>query len=540
MRPILFDCNCAIGPAVMPEAFPNGLAVLPETDPAHWTAKTLIAEMDYFGISAALVYHKQAEIQDPRLGNTRLMEEIGQFRGRLHPCWVVLPHHTGETPAPDELLKQMDAADVRAVRIYPWAHNFSLAEWSCGPLFRALEGRGTLVFVDHTFGSTPREWAGELLDVCQRYPRLRVVLSGRPHWQLRTVYQLAEVLPDLLLDIGWLGSVPSGIADAVRRFGAKRVLFGTRFLPMSPGSNLAALAYADISAQDRRHIAGENLAHLLGLPVPNPMPLGAAGAISASVDTGESLCGHRVVDAHVHVGPLGAYVYRPVSSSEDILRSMDQIGIDQSCINSMWALTGDMREGNNEIAGIANTHPERFVAFAVINPRAEGAADEVERCVTGLGMRGIKLHPRLHITPLSDISYEPVLETAERLGVPVESHSTRTDPFTSAAQFKAVAQRHSLLKLIMCHGGNDGPGVLEGIQLAKRYPNITIDTTGVGYWHAGFIERAVKELGADRVLFGSDLTLFDQACQIGPLGYARLSDEDKAQIMGDTIRRLLS
>jgi predicted TIM-barrel fold metal-dependent hydrolase len=49
----------------------------------------------------------------------------------------------------------------------------------------------------------------------------------------------------------------------------------------------------------------------------------------------------------------------------------------------------------------------------------------------------------------------------------------------------------------------------------------------------------VRELGADRVFYGSDLPLFDQASQLGYIGYARLSDVDKRKILGGTTRRLI-
>ena len=205
MRNSFFDCNCAIGPAVTPEVYPYRSGTLPDTDPPHWSARSLIGEMDHFGISAALVYHKLAEIHHPRVGNARLMEEVAPFRDRLYPCWVVLPHHTREMPEPEKLIEQMDSSAVRAVRLYPWVHNFSLREWSCGPLFEALERRRAPVFFDLPFPA-PRNWADELLDVCQRHPQLNVVLSGRAHWELRTVYRIMEMLPNLYLDIGWLAA----------------------------------------------------------------------------------------------------------------------------------------------------------------------------------------------------------------------------------------------------------------------------------------------------------------------------------------------
>ena len=49
----------------------------------------------------------------------------------------------------------------------------------------------------------------------------------------------------------------------------------------------------------------------------------------------------------------------------------------------------------------------------------------------------------------------------------------------------------------------------------------------------------MRELGADRFFYGSDIPLFDQASQLGYIGYARLSDVDKRKILGGTVRRLI-
>ena len=54
-----------------------------------------------------------------------------------------------------------------------------------------------------------------------------------------------------------------GIEELVRRFGAKRLLFGTRLPYFTPGSAIGMLGYADVSEAERKQIAGDNLRRLL-------------------------------------------------------------------------------------------------------------------------------------------------------------------------------------------------------------------------------------------------------------------------------------
>ncbi len=47
------------------------------------------------------------------------------------------------------------------------------------------------------------------------------------------------------------------------RFGAERLLFGTRLPYFTPGSAIGMLSYAGISEAERTRIAGDNLRNLL-------------------------------------------------------------------------------------------------------------------------------------------------------------------------------------------------------------------------------------------------------------------------------------
>ena len=47
------------------------------------------------------------------------------------------------------------------------------------------------------------------------------------------------------------------------------------------------------------------------------------------------------------------------------------------------------------------------------------------------------------------------------------------------------------------------------------------------------------EIGADRLLFGSDLMDLPIAWGLGPILYARISEADKRKILGGNLRRLM-
>ena len=57
--------------------------------------------------------------------------------------------------------------------------------------------------------------------------------------------------------------------------------------------------------------------------------------------------------------------------------------------------------------------------------------------------------------------------------------------------------------------------------------------------HVGMIERFVKEVGAERVLFGSDMPVLEPAAQLGRVAYAEISEDNKEKILGRNVQQLL-
>jgi hypothetical protein len=247
-----FDCNCSIGRLAVPQ--PGSV----------FTPHDLIKEMDYVGIDQALVYHSWAREYSPAEGNARLMQEISGCE-RLTPGWVVMPHHTGEFPAPAQLLSMMISQGVKAVRIFPsstW-HNWSLSEWSAKPLFSELAALHVPLFVSFREIS----W-DEIYTLGKTYPDLPLVVTEVRYEESRKFYPLLAELQNLHIDLSWT-IVHLGLEDAVARFGPTRFLFGSRMPIFSAGPALCYLQYAGLTDEAKAMIAGNNLRRLLDWRVPD-------------------------------------------------------------------------------------------------------------------------------------------------------------------------------------------------------------------------------------------------------------------------------
>lgn len=253
-RPDFFDCNTRIG---KPGRSGPG---------AFHTTEGLLEDMDYFGISEAVVHHVAAVGASE--GNGRLLNEIGG-QDRLHGAWVFPPHYQIDFPRPDQTVDQMLNLGVKVARIFPpYYHAGLVADWASGGLFQALEAhRVPLMIAGSQLGKHPDDTrpgysAQNVYDICCSYPRLPVVIVHLNWSATRILHPLMQSRPNLLVEISYYSS-HRGVEFLAQRFGAERILFGTGIPETSPGVALALVMYAGVTEGERRLIAGDNLRRLL-------------------------------------------------------------------------------------------------------------------------------------------------------------------------------------------------------------------------------------------------------------------------------------
>ena len=529
-QPSFFDANAMVGnPVFSPTT---------GTVTGYACAADLLPEMDHHGISGGLVTHWDATFHAAS-GNRRLTEEI-EGSNRLFPCWVVLPHHTGEMDEPKKLVKKLVAGNVKAVKLLPVRYQFSLEPWSVGGLLRELARHGIVTFIElpgsgRPVGEPDEHALSTLLALCREYPELPVVASAA----LRKLYPLLDRCRNLYVSTAWEPH-PGMLEDVAERFGAERILFATPHCEIADGVSGAAKAmvmYADLKDGEKSLIAGGNLRRLLGVVrLPSPGDT-VRGKIQRCADAGSPV-GVEIIDNHLHLGPNPSE-YKPSWSEKQLLRTMERIGSMKACANSTVATWGGNHvEENTAIAAACRRHPDRLIGFAVINPRFENAAGEIRRCFA-MGMRGLKIHPRIHACDLGDARYIPVWEASERHGIPVLAHTGRGQAYSEPGAFDAIAGRHPKGTFILGHSGETFEGIRISIEIARKRKNVFLDMSGWGFMRRGVLEYAVRHAGVDKVLFGSDYSWVDIPYHLGIVFYAGLTDAEKTKVLGSNARRIL-
>ena len=245
-----------------------------------------------------------------------------------------------------------------------------------------------------------------------------------------------------------------------------------------------------------------------------------------------------VIDFHSHAASWGRHGMH--DDLERYIQIMDAAGIDRACINCIFF--GDARRGNDTVARIVDQYPDRFIPVAFATPHyPEEAIGELEHAFDDIGAKFLKIYPPYFGRSIDDPGYFPIFEWCNDRGAAVMSHSvSRWDPptVTIEGRFTALAQRFPNVKWVLAHDGGGGPSQDDAIAAAHAVPTVYLETATD--WDAyGDFEHIVEGAGADRVLFGSDMSLFDARLEVGKIATAAISDEAKQMILGLNAIKLL-
>jgi predicted TIM-barrel fold metal-dependent hydrolase len=98
----------------------------------------------------------------------------------------------------------------------------------------------------------------------------------------------------------------------------------------------------------------------------------------------------------------------------------------------------------------------------------------------------------------------------------------------------ALAKRFPQVRLICGHSGGDWE---LGIRAVRAQKNVLLEFAGSDP-HSGSVDLAVKELGADRIVWGGHGPSRSYATEIGKVLDADLSRSDQVKIFGGNFRWL--
>jgi predicted TIM-barrel fold metal-dependent hydrolase len=250
----------------------------------------------------------------------------------------------------------------------------------------------------------------------------------------------------------------------------------------------------------------------------------------------------HIIDAHSHIGrTIANGIGQDV---ESWLAAMDAAGISQSIISvAAGGLQAeglaDTKRANDVIAGAVKAHPDRFpIGLASIEVRhGEAGLVEVRRAMMELGLSGLVFHATFEGFGVESPVFETILKALAQGPALVLMHST-PDTRASPRAIAAVAERFPQIEFLLGHPVFTEDQRVQCVSAVQAHSNLNLDLAYQA--DSATTEFFVREVGAGRVLYGSDAPYFDPVQVIASIEVADITEADREQIFSGNAQRLIA
>ena len=230
---------------------------------------------------------------------------------------------------------------------------------------------------------------------------------------------------------------------------------------------------------------------------------------------------------------------------EATLAAMDAAGVELGLLSAWHGPEGPLI-ANDEVAGFVAAHPGRFAALAAVDlGDPVRAVRELRRCVRELGFKGLRVIPWLWSLPPNDRRYYPLYAECVELGVPFCTQVGHAGPLRSSEPGRPIPYLDDVAldfpDLVIVAGHIGYPWTEEMVALARKYPNVYIDTSA--YTARRYPHELVRYLRADgraKVLFGTNYPMITAQKALEHLDALELDDETRGLFLSGTARRVFA
>lgn len=258
--------------------------------------------------------------------------------------------------------------------------------------------------------------------------------------------------------------------------------------------------------------------------------------------------GFEIIDFHTH--PFRE-PYHNIASHKDFCGMSEEntreiyssLGISKICgsvvtiVKDRFSSTWEKIRYNNDTAlSLWESYGDFYVPGFHIHPDyPEESIAEIHR----MHKKGVRLIGEL--VPYIDgwDSYArrelaPILTEAGRHNMLVSFHTMAEDTIDE------MVARHPDVVFVAAHPG-EYPSLMQHVARMKKYENYYLDISGTGIFRYGSLRRLIDEVGAHRILFGSDFPTCSPAMFLGAVLHdPLLRDGEKEMIFAENAKRLLT
>jgi len=252
----------------------------------------------------------------------------------------------------------------------------------------------------------------------------------------------------------------------------------------------------------------------------------------------------RVFDAHLHCPAESGELWQwhtVTRNFDEFVAYLDKTGVERGIINSQRSqekgTPAEFVAGNREVARFVEKHKGRFVGACVVNPQhVDEALKELEFCRRQLGFVWVgELCNYMAPYEYTIKEFELLVKEVVKLGMVLDVHTEHDEIDYIVGKFPEAT-------LVFPHFGDEKEydHIFKRIDLVAKHPNCYVDTSGYGHDRMGILEYAVKTIGPDRVLFGSDFSINDPSTVLARIHNSFLTEEEKRKVLAGNLEALLA
>ncbi len=250
----------------------------------------------------------------------------------------------------------------------------------------------------------------------------------------------------------------------------------------------------------------------------------------------------EIFDAHLHIPADNGLNFQwniVTATMPEFVAYLDKCGVRRGVISSALSnranTPDDYRQGNREVARYVEKYEGRFRGACVVTPfKIDEALREIEDCRTKYGMVWLgEFCPYMTGYKYDTPEFRQIMELAARLDCVVHVHAT-------TKEVRYLIENFPDTTMVLAHIGGSPEECFERIATVAKHPKVYMDIAGSGQERVGILERAVKEIGAERVLYGSDFAINEPSGVIARVENAFLTERDRELILFRNLENLLA
>ena len=231
-----------------------------------------------------------------------------------------------------------------------------------------------------------------------------------------------------------------------------------------------------------------------------------------------------IIDAHAHVDESERLGWR--DTPEKLIRLMDGAEIAKTVVTT-YADTPGPEDALDRLAGWVADHPDRFIGFPRMDPRwGDEALDAFEHAVRDRGMGGLKLHPVSNSSNPFGTESVAMMDLAADLDVPVLIHAGDR-AYCLPHQIGEAADRTDATILMGHTGGYFNAA--DAVPVARAHDNVILESSA--FPHVRVLERAAEAVGAEQVIYGSDMPPANPHVELEKVLPMDVTDEERERIL---------